>query len=156
MESKQNRVLEFEKQLNEVLSKFNQTYFPSKSFKRKVALKQIDEKAYSTTKEKEFLAIYEKLVKKFKINLHTKTQSNFFEKWYIDSIRDEILFLKNEIKNVPKDLQDILMIILSRTARSCRATTHSDLTTLKKPILTSYYCTKHGRICKPLFSIFKW
>lgn len=79
LESKQSRILEFEKQLNEALSDFNQAHFPSKSFKRKIALKQIDEKAYSVAKEKEFLTIYEKLVKKFKINLHTETQGNFLK-----------------------------------------------------------------------------
>jgi len=27
---------------------------------------------------------------------------------------------------------------------------------LKEPITATYYCAKHGKICKPLFSIFKW
>jgi hypothetical protein len=40
--------------------------------------------------------------------------------------------------------------------RSCRATTHSDLATLKEPQTTTYYCPKHSKICKPLFSILKW
>lgn len=77
-------------------------------------------------------------------------------KWYIDSIQNELLLLNNEITKAPQNLQDILRIVLSRTARSCRATTHADLATLKEPMLRSYYCKKHGRICKPLFSILKW
>ncbi|HPN88947.1 MAG TPA: site-specific DNA-methyltransferase, partial [Candidatus Omnitrophota bacterium] len=40
--------------------------------------------------------------------------------------------------------------------RSCRATTHSDLATLIEPVTTTYYCVKHGKICKPLFSILNW
>ena len=48
------------------------------------------------------------------------------------------------------------MILLSRTIRSCRATTHSDLATLKKPINSTYYCHKHYKICKPLSSILSW
>jgi len=40
--------------------------------------------------------------------------------------------------------------------RSCRATTHADLATLVEPVTTPYYCAKHGKICKPLFSILKW
>jgi len=44
-------------------------------------------------------------------------------------------------------------LILSRTIRSCRATTHADLGTLKEPVTETYYCKKHGKICKPLFSI---
>jgi hypothetical protein len=47
-------------------------------------------------------------------------------------------------------------VILSRTIRSCRATTHADLATLIEPITTTYYCSKHGKMCKPLFSILKW
>jgi len=49
-----------------------------------------------------------------------------------------------------------LSIVLSRTIRSCRATTHSDLATLFEPQTTTYYCKKHGKICKPLFSINSW
>ena len=52
--------------------------------------------------------------------------------------------------------KDILKLILSRTIRSCRATTHSDLATLVDPISKTYYCHKHGKICKPLFSILRW
>ena len=47
-------------------------------------------------------------------------------------------------------------VILSRTMRSCRATTHADLATLKEPVTSTYYCSKHGKICKPLFSILSW
>lgn len=51
----------------------------------------------------------------------------------------------------------MMRMILSRTIRSSRATTHSDLATLHKPATETYYCGKHGKICKPLFSILgKW
>ena len=146
----------FESELNNQLSMFNQMYFPNKTFKRQVALKQIDEKQYGKEKEIEFLKIYNDLTKKYAINLATNLQGNFFEKWYLDSIKQEIILIKNEILKAPKNLQNILSIILSRTARSCRATTHSDLATLLEPITTTYYCHKHGRICKPLFSSQKW
>jgi len=51
----------------------------------------------------------------------------------------------NEIKKIenPKTKQ-IISVILSRTIRSCRATTHADLATLLEPITTTYYCSKHG------------
>ncbi|MCX2683700.1 DNA methyltransferase [Campylobacter sp. MIT 21-1685] len=151
-----SQINSFESALNETLSTFNQLHFPNKTFKRQVILKQIDEKAYGEAKAQEFLKIYNDLVKRYHINLSINMQGNFFEKWYIDSIKQEIVLLKNEILKSPKSLQDILRIILSRTARSCRATTHSDLATLLEPITTTYYCSKHGRICKPLFSIAKW
>ncbi len=40
--------------------------------------------------------------------------------------------------------------------RQRRATTHSDLATLFEPVTSTYYCKKHGKICKPLFSILSW
>ena len=48
-----------------------------------------------------------------------------------------------------------MKVILSRTARSCRATTHFDLATLKKPQIGPYYCIKHMKICAPVNSILK-
>lgn len=151
-----SNILAFELELNEKLSEFNRLYFPSKEFKRKVMLGEIDEKSYGEEKNKEFLSIYNDLTKKFGIEFDIKMQSTFFEKWYMKFIRQEILFLRNEISKENQTFQEILSIILSRTARSCRATTHSDLATLKEPVLETYYCSKHGRICKPLFSILKW
>lgn len=148
-------ILAFENALNTALSEFNQQYFPN-DFKRKVFLKQIDEKSYSEAKNKEFLSIYNALVRQFDINISTDLNGSFYDKWYLDSIKNEISFVKSQIYKAPQDLQDILKVMLSRTARSCRATTHADLATLKEPIVTSYYCAKHGRICKPLFSILKW
>lgn len=145
----------FENALNEALSAFNAKHFP-RDFKRKVAPKEIDEKVYGKEKEKEFLTRYKNILQEFHIDTRLNTQKGFqkgfFEKWYMPSIKEEIMLIKNEIKKAPKQLQ----IILSRTARSCRATTHSDLATLQEPITQSYYCKKHGRICKPLFSIEKW
>ena len=63
--------------------------------------------------------------------------------------------------DIIKDISDaknkqILAVILSRTIRSCRATTHADLATLKNPQFTTYYCWKHKKICKPLYSIKYW
>lgn len=145
----------FEEALNQHLNTFNAEFFP-KEFKRKVVLKEIDEKNYGEIKEKEFLKIYERLIKQFNIDLSIKDNGNFLDFWFINSIKQELVLLKNEITKAPRDLQGLLSIILSRTARSCRATTHADLATLKEPMLRSYYCKKHGRICKPLFSSLKW
>ena len=72
-------------------------------------------------------------------------------------MREEIDFLLEKIKQVENpDIRKTLSVILSRTVRSCRATTHADLATLKEPVTTTYYCKKHGKICKPVFSIMKW
>jgi len=149
--------IEFENELLDELKIFNSKYFPSPEFRRKVISKEIDEKNYSKKKEREFLYIYNKLVDKYKIKLNQNKSSSFLEAWFLQPVREEIDFVFEQIKLI-KDpsVKKILAIILSRTIRSCRATTHADLATLKNPITTTYYCKKHGKICKPLFSILSW
>ncbi|MEI7425440.1 MAG: DNA methyltransferase [Candidatus Moraniibacteriota bacterium] len=151
------KIQEFEKELYFELSKFNNEHFPSPDYKRKIYKKEIDENKYSATKEKEFLSIYNKLVKKYKIELKQEKNNSFLDKWYIKNIRKEIDFAFEQIKQIKNEKNKrVLAVILSRTIRSCRATTHSDLATLKEPQTTTYYCWKHKKICKPLFSIKYW
>jgi len=149
--------ISFEEDLLTELTKFNNKYFPSPEYKRKVANKEINEKKYSKEKEKEFIVIYNKLVEKYKIKIKQDKNETFLDKWFIEPVRKEIDFLAQEIKQVKdEDIKQVLTIILSRTVRSCRATTHADLATLKEPVITTYYCKKHGKICKPIFTIAKW
>ena len=148
---------EFEIELLSELKDFNAKYFPSPDYRYKVRQKLIDEKSYSKEKESKFFPLYNKLVQKYNIELKQERNNTFLDKWFIKVVRDEIDFVFNEIKKI-KDVSTkrILMIVLSRTVRSCRATTHSDLGTLLEPQLSTYYCRKHGKICKPLFSIDGW
>lgn len=147
----------FENELLARMADFNNKYFPGPEFKYKIQRKQINEEKYSAEKEKEFLKTYKELVKKYGIELNHFSAKNFLDKWYIKNVRKEIDFAFEQIKKI-KDVKNkkILAIILSRTIRSCRATTHSDLATLKEPQVTTYYCWKHKKICKPLFSIKMW
>ncbi len=147
----------FENELLNELNRYNNLYFPSPDFRKKVRNKEIDDKVYGKEKEKEFLPIYYKLLKKYNIKIEQNKKDNFLDVWYINPIRDEIDFVFKEIKNIKnQDIKNIIALILSRTIRSCRATTHADLATLKEPQLTPYYCKKHGKICKPLFTIKNW
>ncbi len=153
----ESKTIEFENELLKELSDFNNIYFPVPEFKYKVQKKLINGKAYGEEKEKEFLPTYLRLVDKYKIKLLQPSSNSFLEKWFTQHVRDEISFVFEEIKKVNNvRTKKILSIILSRTIRSCRATTHSDLATLIEPVTSTYYCTKHGKICKPLFSILKW
>ncbi|MEO1927243.1 MAG: DNA methyltransferase [Nautiliaceae bacterium] len=148
--------INFENELNEKLVNFNNKFFPSPEFKVKVKNKDINEKEYGGNKEREFLKIYEELLKKYNVTL-INNGDTFLDKWYIKSIREEIDFVFNLIKQVEdENIKKVVSLILSRTIRSCRATTHSDLATLKEPQLTPYYCKKHAKICKPLFSLKGW
>lgn len=147
----------FEQELLAEMARFNYKYFPSPEFKYKVRRGQINEKKYAEEKEAEFLKFYNQLVNKYDIELNHFSANNFLDKWYIKNARTEIDFVFRQIKKI-KDIknQNILSVILSRTIRSCRATTHSDLATLKEPQVTTYYCWKHKKICKPIFSIKTW
>jgi hypothetical protein len=147
----------FEEHLLSELAKFNYKYFPSPEYKRKVSRGKVNEKEYSREKEREFLKIYYSLIEKYRIKIRQDRDNTFLDKWFLSPVREEINFVFDELKKIDnKDIKKILAIILSRTVRSCRATTHADLATLKEPVIETYYCKKHGKICKPIFSIKGW
>jgi len=149
--------LAFENQLAEFLNDYNHQYFPSPEFKIKVRQKKIDELKYAARHEQIVLAKYRRLVSKFRITLQSPQQDTFLNQWYLPPIRQEIDFIFKQLQKVKSaPLYPVLAIILSRTIRSCRATTHADLATLVTPVNTTYYCAKHGKICKPLFSMLSW
>ncbi len=149
-----NKIREFEIKLLAELSKFNSVHFPGHDFKYKINQKNFNENKFATEKAKEFLPIYKKLLKKYSIKLKQNKSNSFLDNWFVENVRREIDHVFQTIKQ-EKDIKTrkILALILSRTIRSCRATTHSDLATLKEPQITTYYCYKHKKICKPLFSI---
>ena len=152
-----SHTLKFEEKLLKSLYEFNNKYFPVPEYKYKVERNQINEEKYGAEKEKEFLPIFNKLVKAYNIKLKQDKANTFLDKWYSQHIREEIQCVFDEIKKIKDaDTKRIISIILSRTIRSCRATTHADLATLIEPITATYYCAKHGKVCKPLFSILKW
>ena len=154
---KEKNNVNFENRLLDELKTFNGKFFPSPEFKYKVRQKEINEKLYGKQKSDEFLQIYHKLIDNYKIVLKLKKNDSFLDKWFLQVIRDEIDFVFKQIKTIKNpETKKILALVLSRTIRSCRATTHADLATLKEPVTTTYYCKKHGKICKPLFSILSW
>ena len=150
--------IEFENELLVELKKFNDKFFPSPEFKKKARSGEINDKIYGKEKEGKFEPIFKNLVDKYNLKVEQKsTSDSFLDTWYLKTVRDEIDIVFEEIKQVEDQrVKKILSIILSRTIRSCRATTHSDLATLSEPTTSPYYCKKHGKICKPLFSILSW
>jgi len=151
------RHIEFENKLAEFLNDYNNRFFPSPEFKIKARRRDIDEGQYAAHHEAIVLEEFNRLVGDFAIEVRQRSQQRFIEKWFLQSVRDEIDFVFDQIKKVANpNTKKILTVILSRTIRSCRATTHADLATLVEPVTTTYYCAKHGKICKPLFSIVSW
>lgn len=152
-----SNTLKFEARLLEELFLFNNKYFPTPEYKWKIKNGEIDENIYGKEKEKNFLPTFDNLAREFKIDIKQNKNETFLDKWYLNHVRTEIDFIFELIKKVKNpSTKKIITIILSRTIRSCRATTHADLATLIEPISQTYYCSKHGKICKPLFSLLGW
>ena len=148
----------FEAHLAQELAQFNAKHFPSPDFKYQVRQGEIDEKTYGPAQAQKFLPCYRRLLAGHKIKLlQTNGNKNFLTKWYLRPVRREINLLTKHIADInDADSRAVIALMLSRTMRSCRATTHADLATLKEPMTTTYYCAKHGKVCRPLFSLFSW
>ena len=153
-----SRIPAFEAHLAQELAPFNAKHFPSSEFKYRVRRGEIDEKTYGPTQSQKFLPRYHQLLAEHKIKLlQANNDKKFLTKWYLRPVRREIDLLAEHIANInDADSRAVITIMLSRTVRSCRATTHADLATLKEPMMTTYYCAKHGKVCRPLFSLFSW
>lgn len=76
-----------------------------------------------------------------------RENSTYLNQWFDPQSLKELVTYRNLIKNY--DDQEILKIILSRSARSARLTTHFDLDFPKKPQTEPYWCYKHSRMCAP-------
>jgi len=83
-----------------------------------------------------------------------ETNSEYLKTWFSDRALQEILFYRSIIKDYKN--QDILKIILSRSARSARLIPHYDLARPKKPVREPYWCIKHKRICYPVDEALKF
>jgi len=82
------------------------------------------------------------------------TDNAYLKQWFAPQALKELILYRNLIENYED--QEILKIILSRSARSARLTTHFNLDFPKKPQTESYWCYKHGRICVPTTNAFQF
>src|SRR3989338_4350675 len=144
----------FDEQLKEKLNDFNKQYFPNPEFKKNIWKGVIkNEEQYGEEKLKQFLKenkeFFEKNGTKDKSGLlNEKEMNNFLNKWFSKRVRQELFYYTQLLKGVENEnLRNALRIVLSRTARSCRSTTHSDLATLTEPQIGPYYCRKHKKLC---------
>jgi DNA modification methylase len=77
------------------------------------------------------------------------TTNDYLRTWFAPKARRELLAYRARIDQAGYQYAEVLKVILSRSARSARLTTHFDLDFPKKPQTEPYYCYKHGRICEP-------
>ena len=77
----------------------------------------------------------------------TYLTSEYLKSWFARSALESLIAYRELIKDY--EYSDVLRLILSRSARSARLTTHFDLDFPKEPQTEPYYCYKHRRTCKP-------
>lgn len=152
------RARAFEDELLAELKVYNSDFFPSPEFRWQVRNGEISEDTYAADRVREFRPRFNQLLAKHRVSNNIGIGSkSFLDNWFLASVRNEIYSAKKLIDQNPDPaLRNILRLMLSRTVRSSRATTHSDLATLVKPVTETYYCGKHSKICKPLFSMLGW
>jgi len=121
-----------------------------------------------TNLEDEFTGIYSKIVleefnerisrqkqaKLYVANAEPFANAPFLSRWFTERQRTEMEYYLGQINHENNaKIQNVMRVVLSRTVRSCRATTHIDLATLIKPQSEPYYCRKHFKICRPVTTI---
>ena len=76
--------------------------------------------------------------------------SDWLRAWYAPNALRELLAYRRAASRLDDSTRDVAHIILSRSARSARLTTHFDLDFPRMPIREPYHCHKHRRICAPV------
>jgi hypothetical protein len=78
-----------------------------------------------------------------------ENDNDYLHKWFAPKALNDLLTFRYLIQQGNYKNKNLFKIILSRSARSARLTTHFDLDFPKHPQTTPYWCYKHGRTCSP-------
>lgn len=101
------------------------------------------------------LDIYKsKFSKDDKVNKLFSTKNEYIQNWFAPNTQKELLCYLRLIKDYT--YQDLLKVVLSRSARSARLVTHFDLDFPKEPQTKPYQCYKHQRTCQPVEEAYKF
>jgi hypothetical protein len=142
-----------EKELDELLAGVNKTYFPN-GYRYRIAHEGLDEKVISKEAIDEVDRGWQQLLKKYHPVLKDALAgSNFLDTWYAAPVLKEALAARDCLQRFPEAERKLLTVILSRALRSCRTTRHYQLERLEQPVFEPYYCYKHMKICRPIFSM---
>jgi hypothetical protein len=74
--------------------------------------------------------------------------TGYLREWYAPRAASELLHFRSLIGEY--EHADVLRVVLARSARSARLTTHFDLEFPKAPQREPYWCHKHRRACSPV------
>ncbi|MDG7022586.1 MAG: hypothetical protein JRN07_04220, partial [Nitrososphaerota archaeon] len=79
-------------------------------------------------------------------------RGGYLEAWFAPRSLAEMLYYRSIIPEY--EHQDLMKVLLSRTARSCRLVHHYDLATPREPVREPYECYKHrGKTCTPVTTV---
>jgi hypothetical protein len=77
--------------------------------------------------------------------------SDWLKRWYAPQALGELLRYHDVASRRLDDAAlSVAKIVLSRSARSARLTTHFDLDFPRAPTVAEYFCHKHKRVCRPV------
>jgi hypothetical protein len=82
--------------------------------------------------------------------------SEWLRSWYADRSLGELLAYRAAIANLDPTVSEVAKVVLTRSARSARMTTHFDLDFPRAPQRGSYWCHKHRRTCRPVEEALKF
>ena len=80
----------------------------------------------------------------------TAGTTRWLNSWFSPRALGELLSFRTAIESLRPQHADVARVILSRSARSARLTTHFDLDFPRTPTTEPYYCHKHKRTCRPV------
>jgi hypothetical protein len=82
--------------------------------------------------------------------VHLSQATDWLRRWYAPQALRELLAYRAAASELDDSIRDVAHVILSRSARSARLTTHFDLDFPRQPVGDAYYCHKHKRTCAPV------
>ena len=83
-----------------------------------------------------------------RVDTSPERPSGYVREWFDPRAAAELLHFRSVLEDY--EHADVLRVVLARSARSARLTTHFDLDFPKAPQGEPYWCYKHRRTCRPV------
>ena len=76
--------------------------------------------------------------------------TEWLRRWYAPQALRQLLAYRAAARELDDPVRDVAQVVMSRSARSARLTTHFDLDFPRQPVSDPYHCHKHKRTCAPV------
>jgi DNA modification methylase len=101
-------------------------------------------------------SLFDANIDNLQTEIPSETNNEYLKEWFAPQALRELLIYHHFIEVGNYKYADLLKVILSRSARSARLTTHFDLDFPKRPQRAPYWCYKHRRECSPTNEAYKF